>query len=71
MAEICPVCRYTPRSHVGPGIPISLPGTVHHRTCATIPQLTPTENSELRKALKEIAEAERQAWADARDIVLW
>ena len=71
MANICPVCKYMPHPHVGPGTPISMPGTIHHRTCSTVPQLTPAENSELRQSLEEIAQAERQAWADARDIVLW
>jgi len=64
----CPACGCEPKPHDGPGVPVHLPGTLHHRTCTTVPDLTPS--AELLAQLAEIRACERRAWAWAQTAVI-
>lgn len=70
MADPCPQCRYVPVRYSGPGTPISMPGTVHHKTCPTVAWIFESDE-ELKAALAEITACERRAWAESRNIILY
>lgn len=64
----CPKCGYEPAPHSGPGTPVRMPGTIHHSTCPTVPDLRPSP--ELLAQLAEIRACERRAWAAAQTEVI-
>lgn len=70
--ELCPVCRYIPKraNHPDFATPIKMPGTPHKGDCPTIPRLSPEQQADLRERLKELDDARRAAWRDARNYII-
>jgi hypothetical protein len=64
MATPCPVCKPDPpRRHVGPGVPVEMPGTYHRRDCPTVWRRTAAEQQEWSEWIDEHRRCMARAYA--------
>lgn len=53
----CTECYAVPEPHDGPGVPIRSLGRMHHGWCPTVPHLSPEQQADLQRRLKELDRA--------------